>query len=150
MLDVFGGSSLVILIYMLLLWVLAQAFRDNGLADVGWGIGFTVVSWWTYAVYPGERLLLLAVLVSIWGLRLALHIGVRNLKKGSEDWRYKEWRASWGKWAVIRALLQVFLLQGLFYVVNCLAYPVCGSSRTGSKHSTLVCRYWNRFISLWL
>jgi steroid 5-alpha reductase family enzyme len=54
----------------------------------------------------------MGVMVTVWGLRLALHIGFRNWGK-PEDFRYAKWReendARW--WWV--SFFKVFLLQGL-------------------------------------
>jgi steroid 5-alpha reductase family enzyme len=41
---------------------------------------------------------------------------MRNRGK-SEDPRYRKWRQEWGKHSVIRAFLQVFLLQGLLIII---------------------------------
>jgi steroid 5-alpha reductase family enzyme len=46
------------------------------------------------------------------GLRLALHISLRQRGHG-EDFRYKAWRESWGKWFVVRSYFQVYILQGM-------------------------------------
>lgn len=58
------------------------------------------------------------VLVSIWGLRLAIHIGIRHTK---EDFRYVDMRNRWmagGIWVYyISALVYIFLLQGLFSLI---------------------------------
>ena len=64
------------------------------------------------------RGLLVGVLMSIWGLRLAWHIHIRNKGK-SEDYRYQAWRKEWGKWFYLRSYLQVYMLQGalLFFIV---------------------------------
>ena len=55
------------------------------------------------------------VLVSIWGIRLAIHIGVRHTK---EDFRYVEMREGWMKGGLcsyyIQAFLKVFILQAFF------------------------------------
>ena len=61
----------------------------------------------------GTRALLTGTLISIWGLRLAIHIHTRNKGKG-EDYRYLAWRNQWGKWFLLRSYLQVFILQGIF------------------------------------
>lgn len=56
-------------------------------------------------------------MVTIWGVRLALHIGLRH--KG-EDYRYKLMRQRWvkcGGFAFFAAWLNVFVLQGLFQMV---------------------------------
>lgn len=49
-----------------------------------------------------DRAVLVVVLVIIWGLRLALHIGMRNRGK-REDAHYRKWREAWGKHAVLRS-----------------------------------------------
>ncbi|MGD8230045.1 MAG: DUF1295 domain-containing protein, partial [Desulfobacteraceae bacterium] len=56
--------------------------------------------------------------VTVWGLRLAIHIAGRNLGKG-EDRRYQAWRASYGPkfWWV--SLFTVFGTQGiLLWVIS--------------------------------
>ena len=60
--------------------------------------------------------MLLAVLISLWGVRLCLHILKRNTGK-PEDFRYKKFRKDWGKWVVPRAFLQVYMLQGVFMFI---------------------------------
>jgi steroid 5-alpha reductase family enzyme len=56
------------------------------------------------------------MLVTVWGVRLALHIGLRNLGKG-EDARYRKWREEWGKHFVLRSFLQIYILQGILLLV---------------------------------
>ena len=89
--------------------------KRNDVADIFWGIGFILVAWTLYILseMPNNRGLLVNVLVTIWGLRLALHIFLRNRGK-SEDFRYKAWREEWGETFYWRSYLQVFLLQGVF------------------------------------
>lgn len=58
-----------------------------------WGFGFVLVNAF-YVFNSGElntRKILLLVLVSIWGLRLAFYLAWRNIGKG-EDFRYQEFR----------------------------------------------------------
>ena len=62
------------------------------------------------------RQLLLAGMVTVWGLRLAVHIGTRNHGRG-EDPRYRAWRERWGRWFVPRSFLQVYVLQGTIVLV---------------------------------
>jgi steroid 5-alpha reductase family enzyme len=52
----------------------------------------------------------------IWGLRLAIHIYLRNRGK-KEDFRYLAWRQEWGKAFYLRSYFQVYLLQGLFLLM---------------------------------
>ncbi|MCJ7771539.1 MAG: DUF1295 domain-containing protein [Desulfobacterales bacterium] len=104
----------LIIFLMLGLWVVSLIIKDASIADVFWGIGFVVLAWLTFFIATGYpvRSLLLTLLVTAWGLRLALHIGWRNRGK-HEDPRYGAWRRRYGKrfWWV--SLFKVFLLQGV-------------------------------------
>jgi len=108
----------LIAIYMTVWFVLALLRKDNSIADIAWGLGFVLVAGVTLArgAGPSDRSVLASSFVFIWGMRLALHILLRNRKRG-EDPRYAAWRAKWGRWFVVRSYLQVFLLQGLFLLV---------------------------------
>lgn len=105
-------------------WFIFSLIRQrNDVADVAWGLGFVLLAWTSFAISPQVSLLTLVVnlLVSIWGLRLAWHIHTRNKGKG-EDYRYLAWRKEWGKWFYLRSYFQVYILQGiLLYVV---VFPV--------------------------
>jgi steroid 5-alpha reductase family enzyme len=121
LLGIFGVTGLVILVLMTMLWLLSLRLRDASIVDIFWGAGFVISVWIYYMLTPDgypARKLLLAILVTIWGLRLSIHIGLRNLGKG-EDPRYQKWRQEHGhKWP-LRSLFQVFLLQGfLMWVIG--------------------------------
>jgi len=107
----------VIAIYMTASFVVALIKKDNSVADIAWGLGFVLVA---IVTFPRRGVpftpLLVSVLVVVWGARLAVHILVRNRKRG-EDPRYAEWRRKWGRSFLWRSYLQVFLLQGLFLLV---------------------------------
>lgn len=111
-------AALAVFWYMLALFVLALLRRDNSIADIGWGPGFILLTglvlW--YHAPSGSRPALVLALVAIWGLRLSVHIFLRNWARG-EDWRYAQWRVRWGRWWPLRSFLQVFLLQGLMMIV---------------------------------
>lgn len=108
-------NLLVIFIFMNLFFVLSIKFKRNDIADSAWGLGFIVLAIYNL-VASGDfqrTKIILTTLVVLWGLRLMGYITLRNWGK-TEDFRYKEWREKWGKNAIIRSYLQVFLLQGLF------------------------------------
>jgi len=108
-------SALVVFAFMTALWLLSLRLRDSSIVDVFWGFGFAVVAWALAALMPGPlpaRARLMAALVSVWGLRLALHIYLRNRGKG-EDFRYRQWREEAGASWWWRSYLRVFLLQGV-------------------------------------
>jgi steroid 5-alpha reductase family enzyme len=105
----------LVAVYMTVWFAIALVKKDNSIADIAWGLGFVLVAGVTLArgAGPSARAILASSFVFIWGLRLALHILLRNRKRG-EDPRYAAWRTKWGRWFVVRSYLQVFLLQGLF------------------------------------
>lgn len=113
-------ASLILFVYMNLWFVFSLLKKRNDVADVAWGLGFVLMAWTSFflAGNHGLRELIVNILVSIWGLRLAWHIYTRNRFK-TEDYRYQTWRKEWGKWFYIRSYFQVYLLQGalLFLIV---------------------------------
>ncbi|HDT13445.1 MAG TPA: DUF1295 domain-containing protein [Candidatus Aminicenantes bacterium] len=119
------AAALTILVYMILVYLLAQVLRNNGIVDIAWGLGFIVVTAVLFArepgLYPAKALAILFVLV--WGLRLAIHIFKRNRGK-PEDFRYAAMRKRWGKAAPLKAFVFVFMLQGLFMLVVSLPITV--------------------------
>lgn len=95
-------------------WLVSLVRRDAAVADVLWGPAFAVLAWLFVAQrWPADaRGLLVAALVTVWGLRLGLHIALRGRGRG-EDPRYAAMRRSHGPrfWWV--SLFTVFWLQGL-------------------------------------
>lgn len=88
------------------------------IADSAWGLGFVLAAWNMYALRNNESwaALLAAGLVTIWGVRLFLHISTRTWKK-PEDPRYATLGSlgTVGFW--IRTLYSVFLLQGVLILL---------------------------------
>jgi steroid 5-alpha reductase family enzyme len=121
-------SAGAVLALLLATWLVSLKLRDVSIVDVAWGLGFVVVAWVAFASGDGDggRRTLLAVLVTIWGLRLAGYIGRRKLRHPGEDPRYGAWREKWGDRFWLVSLVNVFLLQAvLVWVVS---LPVQGAS----------------------
>lgn len=118
--DYYLTLASVLFVYMSLWFVVSLVKKRNDVADVAWGLGFVLLAWVSFYFFgdAGVRGLLVNVLVSIWGLRLAWHIYTRNKGK-AEDYRYLAWRKEWGQWFYLRSYAQVYLLQGflLFLIV---------------------------------
>jgi steroid 5-alpha reductase family enzyme len=110
----------LVLMLVTALWAVSVAVRDTSIVDIFWGSGFVVVAWTAFLLVDGsgDRRLLLAVLVTVWGVRLTVHLARRNLGKG-EDPRYAAMRRRHGdRWPVL-SLVVVFWLQGaLMWVVS--------------------------------
>ena len=117
-LGALAACAILVAAYMTAWYVIALVKKDNSIADIAWGLGFVVVTAYTFFALRTSLFLPLLVssLVAIWGLRLAYHIFVRNWKRG-EDPRYAAWRQAWGRSFLWRSYLQVFLLQGVFLLV---------------------------------
>lgn len=118
MFDLIVIQIAVVVLYSSLWFLVALKLRRNDVADVAWGAGFIILSLvgqFAAAAVSNRGILVLA-LVTIWGLRLSLHISLRNRGK-PEDPRYRKWREEWGAHATVRAYFQVFLLQGVLIVV---------------------------------
>ena len=112
--NVFLFATIVLLIFMTLLFGVALWLKDNSIVDIAYGLAFVLIGWTSYLIYSSghPRQTLLLGLITIWGLRLAGHILVRKRNEEGEDSRYRQWRESWGKSFVWRSFLQIFMLQG--------------------------------------
>jgi steroid 5-alpha reductase family enzyme len=112
--ELIGLSLLVVVGYMTAVWLLSLVLRNAGIVDVFWGLGFVVVALVYLAGGNGfiGRRILITTLVAIWGLRLSLHILLRNWGQ-EEDYRYRQWRENAGAKFWWTSFFQVFLLQGI-------------------------------------
>ena len=108
-------SALIIFLYMMAWFIIAQIIQNNGMVDIAWGSGFVAVA--TYFLLSNDvdwnpaRVGIWAM-ITLWGLRLSIHIAYRSWGK-PEDYRYQNFRKNWGKHQYLGAFFQVFMLQGL-------------------------------------
>lgn len=108
-------TSLIVLgAILIVVWLISIVRRDASIADVFWGSGFVLVAWVAAWVnFPfSSRIWLLLGLVTIWGLRLTVHLLRRNLAHG-EDRRYVAMREKYGPRFARVSLVSVFFLQGI-------------------------------------
>jgi len=110
-------AIVAVLIQMTTIYLFSIYLKDLSIVDIGWGLGFVLVAWIFYSlVEPNEGYKLLTLLVSVWGLRLSLHLF--NRKRGSaEDWRYRDMRLGWGDNFWWRSYIQIILVQALLLLV---------------------------------
>ena len=103
-----------ILALMTLVWLLSIARRDASIVDVFWGLGFVLAAWIYVASSEtrATRGVLAAVLATLWGVRLSLHILWRSRGRG-EDYRYRAMRERDPAGFPRRSLLTVFWLQAV-------------------------------------
>ena len=105
---------------MLLAWFISVLKKDAGVTDIFWGLGFVFIAWVSFLLGDGYvmRGLLLALLTSIWGLRLTIHILIRNWGQ-PEDRRYQAFRKRYGDHFWYKSLYTVFGLQAvLMWIIS--------------------------------
>ncbi len=120
-LSVFFVGLALILTLMTLLWLLSLRLKNSSIVDIFWGTGFVLAGWLYFALTPDGlqlRKLLIAGLVTIWGMRLSIHVLKRNMGK-PEDFRYQKWRGEAGSKWWWQSFFRVFLLQGvLLWIIS--------------------------------
>lgn len=121
--NIFAFSVILLMFYMTILFLFALRLEDNSIVDVAYGLAFVLIGWAGLIVFGDNhiRQWLVVLLVTLWGVRLAVQIFLRKKGEG-EDFRYRQWRETWGKTFVWRSFLQVFMLQGA--VIFLVALPV--------------------------
>lgn len=106
---------IVTISYFGIFFIWGTASKNNSVVDYGWGFGFVLLAW--LLVFRAAEISVqqwaMTGLVSVWGLRLSVHILKRNWGK-PEDFRYAQWRKEWGNWVIPRAFVQVYVLQAIF------------------------------------
>jgi steroid 5-alpha reductase family enzyme len=113
-------AAVAIAVLMFGTWLLSLALKNASIVDIVWGLGFVVVAWAVRSRVDGNsaRQWLLVVMTTIWGLRLATYLFIRNHGK-DEDFRYRAMRKHWGPRFPIISLVTVFALQGaLMWIVS--------------------------------
>ncbi len=113
-----------------LLWGLSLRLRNVSIVDIFWGLGFVLVSGTSFfrAGAHSSRSFLVLILSTIWGLRLALYLLIRNWGQ-PEDYRYQNMRNQVGKKFKWLSFFTVFLLQGFLIFIISLPLQVSVASK---------------------
>ena len=118
--EIYLQVALMLFIYFVLFFIIATIKRDNSLVDIAWGFGFVLAVLYTLITGPVSWVdILVSIMVSIWGVRLGLHILSRKIGK-PEDFRYQKWRENWS-YFYLRSFFQIFMLQGFLLFI--IVYP---------------------------
>lgn len=119
-LTALAWATLAVLVMMFVVWVVSLKLRNAGIIDIFWSLGFVVVGGIYFSLgepqvmSPRRQLVLL--LVILWALRLAGHIGWRARGHG-EDYRYAAMRRRGGQSFWWRSFFTIFCLQGLLIAI---------------------------------
>lgn len=94
------------------LWLVSLPLRNASIVDMWWGPAFVLAGAVYAAARPdvGPRAIAVLAVVTAWALRLAWHIGRRNVGHG-EDPRYAAWRQQHGPSWWWFSWVKVFFLQ---------------------------------------
>jgi steroid 5-alpha reductase family enzyme len=123
-------------IFMCALFLVSLLTKNNGFADVGYGIAFIVVVGTVALFSPSLSVyaLMLCFLICVWGARLAVRIFFKNVGK-PEDFRYRTWREAWGNTFYVRSFFQIYMLQGFiaFLIVSPVTLALVFPAQTPSN-----------------
>jgi steroid 5-alpha reductase family enzyme len=119
---------------MSLLWLVSIPIRNASIVDIFWGPAFTIVALagWFLGDGDHDRRILLAALTAGWGIRLGMHLALRNIGHG-EDPRYARWRKrveDAGGDFTWHSLFRVFALQGVLVIIVSLPVQAGQLART--------------------
>lgn len=104
--------------YMTAWFIVARLADRADVVDTAWGLGFVYVAWvaWFMQGRPGGVPLWVVLFVTIWGVRLAGHIFLRNAGR-PEDHRYVAYRQKWGRAFWRTAYVRIFLVQAVLLLL---------------------------------
>lgn len=128
---------LALFVFFVIFFIIAQVKKNNGLADVAWGLGFVVVAVTALVSAGTYSIPQLAVtgLVLLWGFRLFFYLGIRNWSK-PEDFRYVDMKRRWKTNLKLKAFFYVFMLQMSFLFV--IALPIMVVNLNGNETLSLL------------
>ena len=110
--QIFIVNIALVWLYMTLWFVVARERRRLDTVDTAWGLGFVVVAWSVLIQHHSTRSLIITILVTVWGFRLANHIWKRSQKHKEDDPRYQAIASKWTGNYWLKAYTSIFMLQG--------------------------------------
>jgi steroid 5-alpha reductase family enzyme len=112
LLEIMLINMAALTVAVVVVWAASVLLRDASIADVFWGPGFVLVAWisWAAADATAERVRWLLALVTIWGMRLGIHLLWRKCGE-KEDRRYSAMRERNAPHFWWSSFFSVFLLQ---------------------------------------
>lgn len=122
--NIFLYSGIIVSIFFTVFFVIGQVLKNNSIVDIGWGLGFVtlIVALVLNDGFENKKGLIVLLMILLWGLRLSYYLFKRNNGK-PEDYRYVNLRKKWGKkFAMLKAFLNVYALQGVVLYLISLSY----------------------------
>lgn len=115
----FSYTTLVLCIMAIALWIVSRIKNDVGIVDSFWSL-MILIAGLCFLYFSGnmlsERTTLVLLLLSLWAIRLSVHIARRNWGQ-EEDKRYQTIRENNQPNFEFKSLYIVFLLQALLALI---------------------------------
>lgn len=126
-------------------YLFAWLYKRLDIMSTGWGISFVAVAGTLYIAVgtPSPRFIVLAAIISIWGLRLWFH-ALRRLQRWT-DWRLERYEERWGSNAWRYAPFGILIPQA--FLISVIALPLAIAA--ASEPQTLGWPVWLGFF-LWV
>jgi len=130
------GAAIVMLM-MFLLWLLHLRMHNAGIVDIGWafGLGVLALLYGTLGRAPVIPRATLALLASLWSLRLGIHLYHRVIGK-PEEGRYQQLRSAWPTGTAWKFLL-FFEAQALLDLILSLPFLLVCVDTTSPRSLSL-------------
>ena len=111
--------------FMLGMYFVHLKLKKADLADFGWVVLVFSSMFFSLIISSNFKLpnLLLALLVTIWSLKLGSRILIRLIQSKREDSRYAFYREKWGESSNLKFLV-IFLLQAVFVLALSLPFVI--------------------------
>ncbi|MGI9026728.1 MAG: DUF1295 domain-containing protein [Burkholderiaceae bacterium] len=121
---IYVGAIACVALALAVVWIFQLKSHNSNLVDPiwSWSLGALGVCFAAFGSAPIALRTMLAVLAGLWGLRLGMHLFMRNHGK-PEDGRYARFREQWGKNAD-RNLFWFFQFQTVFAALLSLPFVV--------------------------
>ncbi|EME22106.1 DUF1295 domain-containing protein [Rhodococcus triatomae] len=113
LLVVSAASLAVLAVVQAVAFAVGRRIGRVNVVDVAWGVGFVLVALVAAVLGDGDagRRWLLFALVTVWGVRLSIHMHLKSVGRG-EDPRYRELLERAGGDSTATVVLRVFATQG--------------------------------------
>jgi steroid 5-alpha reductase family enzyme len=117
-----GTGAIVLLVVFTVTWGIQLKTKNAGIVDAVWSASFPLLAVVYFFLTPGysSRKILMAVMITVWGLRLAGYLFLRTLGH-PEDGRYTTLREKWGASQNI-LMLRFFYFQAILALVLSLPF----------------------------
>lgn len=105
----------LLIAYMTAWFLVAKKLKRFDPVDSAWGGAFAIAAWAVAVQEPSNRTMMVAVLVTVWSIRLTLHLAKRSRKR-DDDPRYVAMASRW-KRVWLRAYFSIFLFQAVLVCI---------------------------------